>query len=451
MENTEFIQLYNEFKEELNNDFHFQLLSETINFKEIKGNQITLKAQNDFSLDNFRARYLSSLQEKIVKKTQNKLLEIILEQQNDREKRAIPKNSVKNKNYAPEFKFGTTSRSVDYLDEGLTFKNYVEGEHNRLALAIGKAISINPKSDYNPFFIWGNVGLGKTHLLHAIGNSCKERNQKVLYTRTEDFFNNFFQSISKNKQETFRNKYRNVDVLLFDDIHDLKKKKGCQDELFHIFEYFRNEGKKLVFTCDRPPQELTDFSERLHSRLKSSGTNASISNPSYEVRLAILANRAASLNLNLTSDIMEFLAENISDSIRDLCGALTKIHSLTKLLGQEINIKIVSQELQEYFSIKQKPLLVRNIQTHVANFYNLELNDIKGKSRMANISLARQIAMYLSRELTSLSTSELGREFQRTAAAISSGVKKIKKMQQEDQKFTGELDKLKQELQQTTC
>ena len=449
MENTEFIQLYNEFKEERNNDFYFQLLSET-NLKEIRGNRITLKTKSNFGLDTFKARYLSSLQEKILKKTQNSFFEIVLEQQNNRKKEIPPKSSPKVYN-TPEFQFGITNRSVDYLDDELTFNNYVEGEHNRLALAIGKSISVHGDNNYNPFFIWGDVGLGKTHLLHAIGNSCKGRNQKVLYTRTEDFFNNFFQSISKNKQEAFRNKYRNVDILLFDDIHDLKKKKGCQDELFHIFEYFRNEGKKLVFTCDRSPHELKDFSERLHSRLKSSGTNASISNPSYEVRLAILTNRAASLNLNLSPDVMEFLAENICDSIRDLCGALKKIHSLAQLLGQEINIKIVSQELQEYFSIKQKPLLVRNIQTHVAKFYSLELNDIKGKSRMANIALARQVAIHLSRELTSLSTSELGQEFNRTSATIIAGVKKIKKMQQEDPKFTGELDKLKQELQQKAC
>ncbi len=451
MENTEFIQLYNEFKAEQSDDFHFQLLSEMIDIGYIQGNRITLKAQNEFSRDNFKARYLLSLQKKVLQKTKNALLEIILERQAkssaDSSIEAVQTQALSSRiPYTQEFQFGGSSRSADNIDYKQTFINYVEGNHNRWAIAVGKALSKEKNESYNPFFVWGNVGLGKTHLLHAIGNACKDRHQKVQYTNTETFFNNFVRSIKTNKQEYFKKKYRNVDVLLFDDIHDLKKKNAAQEELFYIFEHFRQEGKQLVFTCDRPPHELKEFTERLLSRLKS-GTNVSIGQPSYEVRLAILEAKSSELGLGLSQELLQFLAENISDSIRDLHGSLKKIHTLTGLLGQQIDVAMASRELQEFFGSRQKPVLVRNIQTHVANYYNLELADILGKRRNANIALARQVAMFLSRELTPLSTTELGQEFNRDHATVITGVRKIKKIRENDQKFASELDCLKREMQ----
>ena len=453
MENNEFIQLYNEFKEEQHDDFHFRLLSDMIRVEKIEGDRITLKAQNEFTKDNFQARYLLSLQKKLLQKTENALLEIILEQPEPDGAIAMPpapKRSHEH-NKAPhnqEFPFSGTSRSADNIDSKRSFANYVEGSHNRVAIAVGKALSKERDENYNPFFIWGNVGLGKTHLLHAIGNACKEHHQKVLYTATESFFNNFFQAIKTQKQEYFKKKYRNVDVLLFDDIHDLERKIKAQEELFYIFEHLHEEGKQLVFTCDRAPHELKEFTERLLSRLKS-GTNVKIDSLSYEVRLAILKTKATELELHLSREVLEFLAENIADSVRDLHGALKKIRIFTELLGQEINVAMLSQELQEFFSTQQKPLVVRSIQSHVAAYYKLELTDILGKRRNANIASARQVAMYLSRELTPLSSTELGQVFNRNHATVLAGVNKIKKMEQTDQKFAGELDTLKRELQAT--
>ncbi|MEM9423648.1 MAG: chromosomal replication initiator protein DnaA, partial [Spirochaetota bacterium] len=286
-------------------------------------------------------------------------------------------------------------------------------------------------------------GLGKTHLLHAIGNQSKKYQQKVLYTTAEIFFNNFLQAIKSNKQEYFKNKYRNIDVLLFDDIHDLKNKNKAQDELFYMFEHFHNTGKQLVFTCDRPPHELKSFTDRLRSRLKS-GTNVRIDHPAYDARLAILETKSFEIGLNLSPDVMEFMAENISDSIRDLSGALKNIQVK---MGPDISVATISEELQEFFSVEQRPLVARSIQSYVANHYNMELTDILGNRRNADISLARQVAMYLVRELTPLSTTELGREFKRHHATIVSGGKKIKKMIAADAKFAGEIESLKRELQ----
>ncbi len=451
MENSEFIQLYNEFKEEQHNDFHFQLLSEKIKVSEIKGNKITLCAQNEFSRDNFKARYMVPLHQKLLQKMENALLEITLNQQSEQNKTYLthltpnPAHST-TAMHSQELQFGGQARSIDNIDTRRSFANYIEGPHNVWAITVGKALSKQRNDNYNPFFIWGNVGLGKTHMLHAIGNACKNNLQKVLYTNTETFFNHFVNAIKSNRQEYFKKKYRSVDVLLLDDIHDLKNKSKAQEELYYIFEYFRDKGKQLVFTCDRPPQELKEFTDRLLSRLKS-GTNVAIEAPSNQARLLILQEKSRELGLVLPEQVFELLAENICDSIRDLHGALNKLDTLSKLLEQKITVDLVSRELQEFFSQRSRPVVVRNIQGQVAAYYNLELADILGPRRNANIALARQVAMFLARQLTPLSTTELGREFNRNHATVITGVRKIEKMRKADHKFTGELDSLKRALQ----
>ena len=450
MESNEFIQLYNEFKQERDKDFHFQILSEMIAIKEVANNKITLCAQNEFSCDNFKARYFASLQQKVMQKTENTLLEIILERKKTNRKNPVKKETVNlspiQPKYTQEFPFHGTSRSADNIQTKCSFQNYIEGDHNRWAIAVGKALSKELNDSYNPFLIWGNIGLGKTHLLHAIGNACKEKYRKVLYVNAENFLNSFIHAIQRQGQKYFRQKYRNVDVLLIDDIHDLKRKYKTQEELYFLFEHFQKEGKQLVFSCDHPPNELKEFHERLSSRLKS-GTNVHIGIPCYEVRLAILEHRGKELGLQLSSPILEFLAQNICDNVRDLYSALKKIHTLIEILGQTIHVPMLEQELQEFLSHKQKPLVIRDIQTHIAKHYHLELSDILGKRRNSNIVLARQVAMYFSRQLTALSTTELGLEFNRDHATILAGVRKIKKMQQNNQKFAAELDLLKRELE----
>ena len=450
MENNEFIELYNEFKQEQDKDFHFQILSEMIDIKEIRANKITLCAQNEFSCDNFKARYLASLQSKVMQKKENTLLEVILDRKKANKKNIAKKEPANTRSsqtsHIQELPFTGISRSADNIQTKLSFQNYIEGDHNRWAIAVGRALSKELNDSYNPFLIWGNIGLGKTHLLHAIGNTCKERYRKVLYVNSVQFLNGFVHAIRMKRQESFKQKYRNVDVLLIDDIHDLTGKNKTQDELYSLFEHFQKEGKQLVFSCDRPPNELKEFHERLSSRLKS-GTNVHIGIPCYEVRLAILEHKAKGLGLQLSASVLEFLAQNICDNVRDLNAALNKIHSFTKILGQAINVQMLEQELQEFLSHKQKPLLIRDIQTHVARHYRLELSDILGKRRNANIALARQVAMFLSRELTPFSSTELGTEFHRDHATVLAGVRKIEKRQKNDQNFAVELDSLKRELQ----
>ena len=443
MEKKEFTQIYDKFIEEQGDDFHFQVINDMIVLENIQENHIILKAKNEFSRDNFKARYFNLLQEKLPKNT----LKIILEKQDIKSHKIRSLSSPNRTIKSQELPFGNRSRSIDNINPKLSFDNYIEGQHNSYAVSIGKALSKEWHQSYSPFFIWGDIGLGKTHLLHAIGNASKN-NRKVLYTNADLFLNHFVQAMKTKTPENFKEKYRNVDILLFDDIHSLQNKEHTQEELFSIFEHFHNEKKQLVFTCDQRPDKLNSkkFSARLLSRLKSGGMNIDIKNPSFETRLAILEIKSSELGLKLTHDVIEFLAENICDSIRDLNGALKKIDTFQKILGQKITVAMVSQELQEFFSMKQKPLIVRTIQTRVAAYYQLEVADILSNRRHRKIVLPRQIAIYISRKLTPLSTTELGREFNQNHGTIITSSRKIEKMEATDQKFAKELDTLKKEL-----
>ncbi|MDC7218845.1 MAG: chromosomal replication initiator protein DnaA [Spirochaetales bacterium] len=302
------------------------------------------------------------------------------------------------------------------LQTNFTFENYVIGNNNDFAVGAAKAIADNPgKTQYNPFLIYGGVGLGKTHLMQAVGNEVYKANPKakIVCIPSETFVNEFIQSIRTNTQNNFKNKYRKVDILLIDDIHDLQDKNDTQEELFHTFNALYDYDKQLIFTCDRPPSELKKFNDRLKSRFQR-GLMVDLQPPSYETRVAIIKKKIEATNYNneIALEVIEFIAKNITSNIRDLEAALNRIIGYSDIVKKEITIESVKNLLTQYFTAApQTNVSIPMIQKIVSDYFNVSIIDLKGKSRKKNITFPRHIAMYLSRELTDYSTTEIGIEF----------------------------------------
>ncbi len=292
------------------------------------------------------------------------------------------------------------------------FKTFVIGDNNSFAYNAACAVAKNPGKAYNPVLIYGGVGLGKTHLMQAIGNlSYNENNSNIIYLTAENFTNEFIQSINTNTTNKFKNKYRNADILLIDDIHFLQNKTETQEELFHTFNALYDSYKQMVFTCDRPVSELKNLSDRLRSRFER-GLNVDLQPPKYETRRAILEKKLEILGKHIDSAVIDLIAENVVSNVRDLEASLTKLIAYTELVGKNVTLEIAQQQLKDTFSApKQGNISIDAIQKIVADHYNLSFTDLKGKKRTKNVMLPRQIAMYIARELTEYSTTELGAEF----------------------------------------
>jgi len=297
---------------------------------------------------------------------------------------------------------------VDYV-----FENFVIGDNNGFAANAALAISKNPGTSYNPFLIYGGVGLGKTHLMQSIGNRVwvESPKMKVICITAEDFTNEFIQSIHDKTTQNFKNKYRYVDVLLIDDIHFLQNKLGSQEELFHTFNALYDANKQMVFTCDRPVSELKNLSDRLRSRFER-GLNVDLQPPNFETRCAILKKKVEAIRIPVPDEVVEIIAKNISTNVRDLEAALTKLAAYAQLVRKDITLEIAQSQLKDVFSqSKHGNVTIDNILRVVADYFKLSYNDLKGKKRTKNIAFPRQIAMYIARDITEYSTTELGFEF----------------------------------------
>ncbi len=294
-----------------------------------------------------------------------------------------------------------------------TFENFVIGDNNGFAANAALAISKNPGTSYNPFLIYGGVGLGKTHLMQSIGNRVwtEQAKPKVICITAEEFTNEFIQSIHDKTTQNFKNKYRYVDVLLIDDIHFLQNKLGSQEELFHTFNALYDANKQMVFTCDRPVSELKNLSDRLRSRFER-GLNVDLQPPNFETRCAILKKKVEASLVAVDQEVVEIIAKNISTNVRDLEAALTKLVAYSQLVHKDITREIAQNQLKDVFSqSKHGNVTIDNILRVVADHFKLSYSDLKGKKRTKNIAGPRQIAMYIAREITEYSTTELGFEF----------------------------------------
>jgi chromosomal replication initiator protein len=336
------------------------------------------------------------------------------------------------------------------LLDDFTFDKYVPGKNNDFALNAAIAVSKNPGKVYNPLFIYGGVGLGKTHLMQAIGNSVYENSDnKVIYVTSEDFLNEYLEGIAHGKMNAFKNKFRYTDVLLIDDIQFFQDKPGIQEELFHTFNALLSAKKHLVFTSDRPPSELKKFSERLLSRFEQ-GVKADLMPPNYEGRCVILKKTAEARGASITDDVIDLIAKNISSNIRDLIGALNTLISYTEIMGEPVTFEIAQKKLRDVLaSPRQANLSIDNIIRVVAEYFALTPNDLKGKKKPQNIVFPRQLAMYIGREMTDYSTTELGQEFGgRDHTTVMHSIDKIKGKLLTDPTLDSTIESLKRSIKE---
>lgn len=295
-----------------------------------------------------------------------------------------------------------------------TFDTFVVGDNNSFAYNAGLAIASNPGKTYNPFLIYGGVGLGKTHLMEAVGNAVHKNSigkKKIIYVTAENFTNEFIESIRDKKQSEFKKKYRYADVLLIDDIHFLQKKIETQEELFHTFNTLYDANKQIMFTCDRPISELKDISERLRSRFER-GLSVDLLPPNYETRCAILNKKLEEKKVSLPQNVIDLIAKNIQSNVRDLEGSLTKLLAYTDITKKIITLEIAQQQLRDVLgSSKQGTFSIETIQKIVADSFAMSYMDLKSKKRTRSIAFPRQIAMYIVHEMTEFSFTEIGLEF----------------------------------------
>lgn len=294
-----------------------------------------------------------------------------------------------------------------------TFDTFVVGNNNNFAYGAAKAVAEAPGKSYNPLFLYGGVGLGKTHLLHAIGQhvAANRRGARVAYVSSEKFTNEFIDAIQNNKLAAFRKKYRQTDVLLIDDIQFLAGKERIQEEFFHTFNALHEAHKQIVLTCDRPASEIQNLEHRLVSRFEW-GLVTDLQPPDVEMRLAILNKKAQSMGVNLTPEVMNFLANRIRTNIRRLEGALIRVASYASLTGKKLSVEVVEGLLREILHEEGRhSISIESIQKRVAEHFDIRLADMTSKRRPENIAFPRQIAMFLSRQMTESSLSAIGEMF----------------------------------------
>ncbi|MBI5206399.1 MAG: chromosomal replication initiator protein DnaA [Candidatus Firestonebacteria bacterium] len=395
-------------------------------------NILNIRVPNNIFKEWLTTHYLKEIQNRIIEK-KGKILEVIFISQ---EEEIIKKeaNYIFNDYKYPEFN----------LNPKYKFDSFVVGNSNRFAHAASFAVAESPAKAYNPFFLYGGVGLGKTHLLHAIGHSIKEKNNKIklMYISTEIFTNEFINAIRDAKDIHFRNKYRNIDVLLIDDIQFLEGKERTQEEFFHTFNALYDAHKQIVISSDRPPSEIATLEERLKSRF-GWGLITDIQPPDLETRIAILRKKAEIDNLNIPDEVMLFIANKIKSNIRDLEGSLIRVVAYGAIDKIEITIDVAKEVLKDLINKEKEDINIEIIQEKVSKFYNINLKDFKAKKRTHTIAFPRQVAMYLSRILTDLSLPEIGSHFGgRDHTTVLFAYEKIKRLLEQDKNFYKTMEKI---------
>ncbi len=326
-----------------------------------------------------------------------------------------------------------------------TFDSFVVGSNNRLAHAAALAVAQSPGTKYNPLFIYGGVGLGKTHLMHAIGQHVlKERPYaNVAYVTSEQFTNDFIDAIRNETNIQFRKNYRNVDVLLIDDIQFLSGKEGTQEEFFHTFNELFNAQKQIVITSDKPPKDIPNLEQRLKTRFEW-GLTCDISPPNYETRVAILKKKAIDEDIEVSDEVIDYIAEYLGTNIRELEGALDKVKFIQELEGRKIGLDTIKSTLKDVIVVKEKHLSPELIIQAVSKHYGVSFADILSDKRTQNIALARQVGMFLTKEFTDLSLAGIGDVFGgRNHSTVIHATNKVKTDAENDPKFNKELNSLR--------
>lgn len=413
----------------------------------ISEDTIKISVPNDFTQNILKQRYTSLLVNS-VQTVCSKVYKFEFIIVSDLQKEETKTN---NKVITNETLSNNTPQNTMSLNPKYTFDTFVIGNSNRFAHAASLAVAEAPAKAYNPLFIYGGVGLGKTHLMHAIGHYILQTNPNanVEYVSSEKFTNELINAIKHDKNEEFRNKYRKVDVLLIDDIQFIAGKEGTQEEFFHTFNALYEAYKQIILSSDRPPKEIPTLEDRLRSRFEW-GLIADIQAPDFETRMAILKKKADVEKLNVTNDVMVYIATKIKSNIRELEGALIRIVAYSSLTNKEITVDLASEALKDIISQKKgKHITISTIQDIVASYFNLKIEDLKSQRRTRNIAYPRQIAMYLSRKLTEMSLPKIGEEFGgRDHTTVIHAYEKISENVKTDESLQRTIDDITKKLTQ---
>ena len=342
-----------------------------------------------------------------------------------------------------------TLQKEDGLNPSYTFDSFVVGSCNQFAHAAALAVANLPAKNYNPLFIYGGVGLGKTHLVNAIGSQVLQNDPaaKVCYLSSEKFTNELINCLRYEKMTDFRNKYRTKDVLLVDDIQFLGGKERTQEEFFHTFNTLYDSNKQIVITSDKLPKDIPGLEERLRSRI-SWGLIADIQPPDIETKVAILCKKAELYNISLSNDVGLFLAGQLGANIRELEGALTRLRAYSSLTGHEIDASMAKEILRDILSDRQKAITIENIQKAVANYFSIKVSDLKSSKKLKIYTVPRQISMYLCRTMTKASFPEIGAKFGgKDHSTVIHAFRQIGKKESEDRELKGTLESIRNEIQ----
>lgn len=359
---------------------------------------------------------------------------------------------VPKENYEPHplFREEESSKEPAFesnINKRQRFDTFVIGNSNRFATAAAQAVAANPGGTYNPLFIYGNSGLGKTHLMHAIGNSILEADPeaKVKYVTSEAFTNEIINAIQNHTVKDFQEKYRTIDCLIIDDIQFLENKERTQEEFFHTFNALKEANKQIVISSDRHPQNMDKLEERLRSRFVN-GLTVDIQPPDLETRIAILRKKAEIEQIDMPADVIQMVATSIDNNIRTIEGAFNRIVAYADIMHLPINLTLTEKVLKDFAVHTRQNVTIENIIKCICSFYDIQKDDLLGKKRPKNIAMPRQVAMYLCRKMTDASLPKIGYAFGRDHTTVIHAYEKIEKMKKEDNSFESQLQQLEEKI-----
>ena len=412
--------------------------TELINIEET---ELVVSVKNEFTKEILNTRYLELIR--------NSALQVLNKEYAIKFVLPNEQTNLNQKNIKKNEQLQDPLNYPSNLNPRYVFDSFVVGNSNRMAHAAALAVAEAPARAYNPLFLYGGVGLGKTHLMHSIAHYILDQNPsaKVIYASSEKFTNELINSIRDDKNESFRNKYRNIDVLLIDDIQFITGKERTQEEFFHTFNALYEANKQIIICSDRPPKEIETLEERLRSRFEW-GLIADIQSPDLETRIAILRKKAEIESLSVPEDVLLFIAKTVISNIRELEGALNRILAFSSLTNKPITVELANEALKDLIS-KDKPKVItaEYILDVVANYFHLKPEELKSSKRTRNIAYPRQIAMYLCRKLTDLSLPKIGEKFGgRDHTTIIHGFDKISRELQTDIELTQMLNELESKI-----
>jgi chromosomal replication initiator protein len=430
---------------------HFSTWIKPLKLVKIEQDMVYLEVPNRFVLDWVKENY-----SKLIQKILSELSAVTYRLQfnvsdQSRENLAKRMTAVENTTKPPVKSKATIAKKNPVylnLNSKYTFEEFVSGSSNQFAYAAAMAVANNPATTYNPLFIYGGVGLGKTHLVNAIGNAIlkKSPQMRICYYTSEKFMNELINSLRYNRMDEFRNKFRSMDVLLIDDIQFLAGKERTQEEFFHTFNALYDSHKQIIVTSDKFPKEIPGLEERLRSRFEW-GLIADIQPPDVETKLAILKMKAEQNNIKLPEDVFLFLANSICNNVRELEGYLIRVGAYASLTSIPVSLEMARDVLKDIIVERNRVLTVEEIIKKVSSHFNIKISDIKSPKRLKAVVLPRQIAMYISRQLTSCSYPEIGERFGgKDHSTIIHAIRKIEKIMEDDFQLRNTIENIKKEM-----